>query len=46
MLREERTTKVDQPITTFMNDSILHPYHLIQTKLDEIVNIVKELEQN
>lgn len=42
VLREERTMKVDQSITTFMNDSILHPYHLIKKEFDELKNIILE----
>jgi hypothetical protein len=40
VLRGERTMKVDQSITTFMNDSILHPYHLIKKEFDELKNII------
>ena len=40
VLREERTMKVNQPITTFMNDSILSPFHLINSKVNELINIV------
>ena len=38
VLRGERTMKVNQPITTFMNDSILNPFHLIDSKFNELSN--------
>ena len=38
VLREERAMKVNQPITTFMNDSILNPFHLIDSKFNELIN--------
>ena len=38
VLREERTMNVNQPITTFMNDSILNPFHLINSKVNELIN--------
>ena len=37
-LRGEKVMKVNQPITTFMNDSILNPFHLINNKLNELSN--------
>ena len=45
--------KIDQTISTLMNDSILHPYHLIQSKIEEILEIkmqefldkIKELQR-
>ena len=40
VLREERTMKINQPITTFMNESILSPFHLINSKVNEFINIV------
>ena len=40
VLREERAMKIDQTITTFMNDSILHPYHIIKKEFDELKNII------
>jgi hypothetical protein len=40
VLREERTMNVNQPITTFLNDSILSPFHLINSKVTELINIV------
>ena len=42
VLREERTMKVNQPITTFMNDSILSPFHLIDNRINEFVNIIEK----
>ena len=32
--------KVNQPITTFLNDSILNPFHLINSKVNELINII------
>ena len=37
VLREERTMNVNQPITTFLNDSILSPFHLINSKVTELI---------
>jgi len=38
--------EVNQPITSFMNDAILTPLHLIDTKLNEFANILqKELKE-
>ena len=34
--------KVNQPITTFMNDAILNPLHLIDNKINEFANILKD----
>jgi hypothetical protein len=42
VLREERTMNVNQPITTFLNDSILSPFHLINSKVTELINIVEK----
>lgn len=39
VLREERIMKVNQPITIFMNHSIINPFHLIENKLNEFLNI-------
>ena len=39
VLREERIMKVNQPITTFMNHSIIIPFHLMENKLNEFLNI-------
>jgi hypothetical protein len=41
-LRGEIAMKVDQSITTFMNDSILNPYHLIKKEFDEMKNIINQ----
>ena len=40
VLREEKVMKVNQPITSFMNDSILTPLHLIDTKFNEFTKII------
>jgi hypothetical protein len=40
VLRGERIMKVNQPITTFLNDSILNPYHLIENKFTELYDII------
>ena len=47
-LRGEKVMKVNQPITSFLNDSILNPFHLIDSKLNEysdniVVKIVTEI---
>jgi hypothetical protein len=42
VLREERTMKVDQPVSPFMNDSILNPFHLMEDKLNEVINIFEK----
>ncbi|HSF49746.1 MAG TPA: hypothetical protein VLA74_03220 [Nitrososphaeraceae archaeon] len=41
-LRGEKVMKVNQPITSFMNDSILNPLHLINNKFDEVLNIIEK----
>lgn len=56
VLRGEKVTKVDQPITIFLNDSIQHPFHFINGKLNkfsekveerfnEIINRIDKLEE-
>ena len=53
VLRGERTMKIDKPIFTFFNDSLLQPYHLIHSKIEEIIEIkmqqffdkIKELQK-
>ena len=45
VLRDERTMKINQPITTFMNDSILSPFHLIDNRIKEFVNIVEKIDE-
>ena len=40
VLREERTMKVNQPISIFLDDAILNPFHLINSKVNELINIV------
>ena len=42
VLREEKVMKVNQPITTFMNDSILSPFHLIDNRIKEFVNVFEK----
>jgi hypothetical protein len=46
-LRGEKVVEVNQPITSFMNNSILTPLHLIDTKFNEftkiIINEVKQI---
>jgi hypothetical protein len=42
VLRGERTMKVNLPITTFMNDSILSPFHLIDNRIKEFVNVFEK----
>ena len=39
-LRGEKVMKVHQPITTFMNDAILNPLHLIDNKFNELYDIM------
>ena len=40
VLRGEKVMKVNQPITSFMNNSILIPLHLIDTKFNEFTKII------
>lgn len=42
VLRGEKVMKLDQPISSFMNDSILSPLHFIDTRLNEFVNNVEK----
>jgi hypothetical protein len=39
-LRGEKVMKVNQPITTFLNDAILNPYHLIDTRFTELRDFI------
>lgn len=45
VLREEKVTKVNQPITTFLNDSIMYPNHFINKRLDIITNMIQKLDE-
>jgi hypothetical protein len=45
VLRAERTMKVDRSVFSFMNDSILNPYHLFQKKVDELISIIQKLDE-
>ena len=38
VLREERTMNVNKPISIFMDDAILNPFHLINSKVNELIN--------
>ena len=40
VLREERTMKINKPISIFMDDVILNPFHLINSKVNELINNV------
>ena len=42
VLRKERIMKVDQPVSPFMNDSILYPFHLIEDKFNEVINRIEK----
>ena len=42
VLREEKVMKINQPVTTFMNDSILNPFHLIENKFTELYDIMEK----
>lgn len=44
-LRGEKVMKVNQPITTFLNDAIMHPNHLINKRLDMITNMIQKLDE-
>lgn len=55
VLREERIMKVNQPITIFMNHSIINPFHLIELneflnifdkKLNEVIKRSENVEKN
>ncbi len=41
-LRGEQIEKVNQPITTFLHDSIQSPLHLINSGLSKVINIVEK----
>ena len=53
VIRGERTMKIDKPVFTFLNESLLQPYHLFHSKLEEIIEIkmqefvnkIKELQR-
>ena len=42
VLRGERLRKIDQPGTSFMNDAIRGPLHLIESKSKEFFKISKQ----
>jgi hypothetical protein len=42
VLREEKVMKVNQPVTTFLNDAILNPYHLIENKFTKLYDIMEK----
>jgi hypothetical protein len=42
VLRGEKVMKVNQSITTFMNDSIQSPLHLINSGLSKVINIIEK----
>ena len=42
VLRGEKVMKVNQPVTTFLNDAILNPYHLIENKFTELYDIMEK----
>jgi hypothetical protein len=45
-LRNEKLVKANQPISFFINNSILNPFHLIDTTLNDFAKILlNELEQ-
>lgn len=53
ILRGEKVMKVNQPITSFLNDSIQYPFNLINNKLDKfdeklnnVINKNGKLERN
>ena len=41
-LRGEKATKVNLPITTFLDNTILNPLHLIESKFNEFVNSIEK----
>jgi hypothetical protein len=45
VLRGEKVTKVNQPITTFLNDSIMYPNYLINKRFDIITNMIQKLDE-
>jgi hypothetical protein len=45
-LREEKLLKVNKPITSFINDSVLNPLYMIDTKFNEFTKLLqKELKE-
>ena len=40
VLRGEKVMKVNKPINIFLDDAILSPFHLINSKVNELINIV------
>jgi hypothetical protein len=45
VLRGEKLETINQPITTFMDKSILHPFNSIQKRFDEVMNLLKKLDE-
>lgn len=41
-LRGEKIMKINKPITTFLNEAIQNPLHLINSKFNELYNIVEK----
>ena len=40
VLRGEKVMKVNKPISIFLDDAILNPFHLINSKVNELINII------
>lgn len=40
VLRGEKVMKVNKSINIFLDDAILNPFHLINSKVNEFINIV------
>ncbi len=40
VLRGEKVMKVNKPISIFLDDAILNPFHLVNSKVNELINIV------
>ena len=38
VLRGEKVMKVNKPISIFLDDAILNPFHLINSKVNELIN--------
>jgi len=44
VLRGEKLETIDQPITTFLNKSILYPYNSMQKRFDEVIDLLNKLD--
>ena len=45
VLRGEKLETINQPITTFLNNSIIYPFNSMQKRFDEVIDLIKKLNE-